>query len=173
MVFNLKRGELATICLQIGFLWYSASGAEGVLVNTANPGLFFTIYKLEPGSPQVGQKTTPPICIICRARGSTQLWDIIGQTTDIADSWFTDKKRIAAIGYCFGGTTVLALARSGADVAAVVRFHGGLSSPTPADTSNIRAKVLALHAVRMTRMSPERRQRLTRRCDRPESNGNW
>ena len=57
----------------------------------------------------------------------------------------TDPKRIAAIGYCFGGTTVLELARSGADLAGVVSFHGGLSSPTPDDAKNIKAKVLALH----------------------------
>ena len=55
-----------------------------------------------------------------------------------------DLKRIAAIGYCFGGTTVIELARSGADVAGVVSFHGGLDSPTPADGKNIRCKVLAL-----------------------------
>ena len=57
----------------------------------------------------------------------------------------TDPKHVAAIGYCFGGTTVLELARSGEDVAGVVSFHGGLSSPTPADAKNIKAKVLALH----------------------------
>src|SRR5687768_3307910 len=57
----------------------------------------------------------------------------------------TDAKRIAAIGYCFGGTTALELARSGADVAAVVSFHGGLGTPNPADAKNIKAKVLALH----------------------------
>ncbi len=57
----------------------------------------------------------------------------------------TDPKRIAAIGYCFGGTTVLELARSGADIAGVVSFHGGLGSPAPGDAKNIKAKVLALH----------------------------
>jgi len=57
----------------------------------------------------------------------------------------TDPKRIAAIGYCFGGTTVLELARSGADIVGVVSFHGGLSSPTPGDAKTIKAKVLALH----------------------------
>ncbi len=40
---------------------------------------------------------------------------------------------------------MLELARSGADIAGVVSFHGGLSSPTPADAKNIKAKVLALH----------------------------
>jgi dienelactone hydrolase len=56
-----------------------------------------------------------------------------------------DPKRIAAIGYCFGGTTVIELARSGADVAGVVSFHGGLDSPTPADGKNIKCKVLVCH----------------------------
>ena len=57
----------------------------------------------------------------------------------------TDTKRIAAIGYCFGGTTALELARSGADISGVVSFHGGLSTPTPEDAKNIKAKILALH----------------------------
>ncbi len=56
----------------------------------------------------------------------------------------TDPKRVAAIGYCFGGTAVLELARSGADVAGVVSFHGGLGTPDPADAKNIRGKVLVL-----------------------------
>lgn len=56
-----------------------------------------------------------------------------------------DPKRIAAIGYCFGGTTVLELARSGADLAGVVSFHGGLDTPDPGDARKIRAKVLVLH----------------------------
>jgi dienelactone hydrolase len=57
----------------------------------------------------------------------------------------TDPKRVAAIGYCFGGTAVIELARSGADVAGVVSFHGGLDSPHPEDGKNIKCKVLALH----------------------------
>jgi dienelactone hydrolase len=56
-----------------------------------------------------------------------------------------DPTKTAAIGYCFGGTTVLELARSGAAVSGVVAFHGGLDSPTPADGKNIKAKVLVLH----------------------------
>jgi len=56
-----------------------------------------------------------------------------------------DTKRMAAIGYCFGGTTVLELARSGTDVAGVVSFHGALSTPTPDDAKQIKGKVLALH----------------------------
>ena len=56
-----------------------------------------------------------------------------------------DTKRLAAIGYCFGGTAVLELARSGADMAGFVSFHGGLQTPTPDDARNIRGKVLVLH----------------------------
>ena len=60
-------------------------------------------------------------------------------------SRMVDAKNIAAIGYCFGGTTVLELARSGAELDGVVSFHGGLGTPTPEDARNIKAKVLALH----------------------------
>ena len=56
-----------------------------------------------------------------------------------------DTSKIAAIGYCFGGTTVIELARSGADVAGVVSFHGALDSPHPEDGKNIKCRVLALH----------------------------
>jgi dienelactone hydrolase len=55
-----------------------------------------------------------------------------------------DTTQLAAVGYCFGGTTVLELARSGADIKGIVVFHGGLSTPTPQDAKNIKAKVLAL-----------------------------
>jgi dienelactone hydrolase len=56
-----------------------------------------------------------------------------------------DATRTAGIGYCFGGTTVLELARAGAPVSGVVSFHGGLQTPTPADAKSLKAKVLVLH----------------------------
>lgn len=56
-----------------------------------------------------------------------------------------DPKRLAVVGYCFGGTGALELARAGAPVKAAVSFHGGLDSPTPADGKKIRAEVLAHH----------------------------
>lgn len=55
-----------------------------------------------------------------------------------------DPSRLAAIGYCFGGTAVLELARSGADIKGVVSFHGGLSNPIPQDAANIKGEVLVL-----------------------------
>lgn len=56
-----------------------------------------------------------------------------------------DPAHIAAIGYCFGGTTVLELARSGADIAGVVSFHGGLSKAEVLNSETIKPKVLVLH----------------------------
>ncbi len=57
----------------------------------------------------------------------------------------TDTTKVAATGYCFGGTAAIELARSGVPLLGVVSFHGGLDSPTPADGKNIKGKVLALH----------------------------
>ncbi|MGH8103431.1 MAG: dienelactone hydrolase family protein [bacterium] len=54
-------------------------------------------------------------------------------------------KRLAAIGYCFGGMVALELARSGADIIGAVTFHGALDTPTPGDAKNIKGNVLALH----------------------------
>jgi len=56
-----------------------------------------------------------------------------------------DGKRVAAIGYCFGGTVVLEMARGGADLAGVASFHGGLDTPNPAEAGKVKAKVLVLH----------------------------
>ena len=53
--------------------------------------------------------------------------------------------KIAAIGYCFGGTGTLELARSGADISGVVSFHGGLDSPTPEDGKKIKSRILVCH----------------------------
>ena len=56
-----------------------------------------------------------------------------------------DPEQLAAIGYCFGGTGVLELARSGADIRGGVSFHGGLDSPSPEDGQHIKAKLLICH----------------------------
>lgn len=59
----------------------------------------------------------------------------------------TDETRIAAIGYCFGGSGVLELARAGTDIAGVVSFHGSLGAVPgmEAREGEIPAKVLCLH----------------------------
>jgi dienelactone hydrolase len=53
-----------------------------------------------------------------------------------------DPGRTAAIGFCFGGLAALELARSGANVAAVVSFHGGLSTRVPAREGEVACKIL-------------------------------
>jgi dienelactone hydrolase len=73
-----------------------------------------------------------------RQRGRAALEALAGQPA-------VDATRLAAIGYCFGGTTALELGRSGAELAAIVSFHGGLASPRPQDAANIKARVLACH----------------------------
>ncbi|MGS0686564.1 dienelactone hydrolase family protein [Nakamurella sp. GG22] len=55
-----------------------------------------------------------------------------------------DPRRIAVIGYCFGGWVALELARSGADLTGVVTFHAALSASDPADAATISGKVLVL-----------------------------
>lgn len=67
---------------------------------------------------------------------------------------FVDANNIAAIGYCFGGSGVLELARSGADIKGVVSFHGGLKTDNPQDANSIKSKVLVLHGA-IDRYVPE------------------
>jgi len=56
-----------------------------------------------------------------------------------------DPKRRAGIGYCFGGSNVIDLARTGADVQAVVSIHGVLATPAPAKKGDIKSAILVLH----------------------------
>lgn len=66
-----------------------------------------------------------------------------GENTDPGAQ--VDPAKIAVIGYCFGGSGALELARSGADLAGAVSFHGGLQTPNREDAKNIRCPVLVLH----------------------------
>ena len=56
-----------------------------------------------------------------------------------------DRNRIGAIGFCFGGTTCLELARSGAAVGVIATFHAGLNVGLPEDAGRMRSKVLICH----------------------------
>lgn len=55
-----------------------------------------------------------------------------------------ETEQIAAIGYCFGGSTVLHMAREGVDLDGVVSFHGILATETPAQNGQVKAKLLVL-----------------------------
>jgi dienelactone hydrolase len=72
-----------------------------------------------------------------RARGRAALATLAAQPG-------VDATRLAAIGFCFGGSVVLELAREGADLKAVVSFHGVLGTKMPAQSGLVKASVLVL-----------------------------
>ena len=75
----------------------------------------------------------------------------------------TDTDRLAAIGYCFGGSTVLQLAYAGTDLNAVVSFHG--SFPRPAEDANVNASVLVCHGAQDDFAKPAQIQKWQARMD--------
>ena len=72
-----------------------------------------------------------------RARGLAALSTLAGLPQ-------VDASRLAAIGFCFGGSVVLELARAGSDLKSVVSFHGVLATKLPAQVGQVRASVLVL-----------------------------
>lgn len=82
-----------------------------------------------------------------------------------------DVGRIASIGFCFGGTISLELARGGADVAGVVGFHCGLATAAPQDAKNIKGKVLMCIGADDPGIPPE--QRAAFETEMREAKVNW
>lgn len=80
---------------------------------------------------------------------------VIAALDELRKQPHVDQNKIAAIGYCFGGTCVLELARSGADIAGVVSFHGGLSNPNPSDAKNIKCRMLVQTGANDPHCSPK------------------
>lgn len=66
-----------------------------------------------------------------------------------------DPTQIYAVGYCFGGTGAIELARTGAELKGAVSFHGGLDSPAPEDGANIKTRILVLHGADDPTVTPE------------------
>lgn len=87
---------------------------------------------------------------LLRARISAALAQLRKQKGDVP----LDGRHWGAFGFCFGGATTLDLARSGADVAGVVSFHGNLSGD-PSFKDDIKARVLVLHGADDAYESPE------------------
>lgn len=56
-----------------------------------------------------------------------------------------DEDRIAAIGYCFGGSTVLSMARQGVDLDLVASFHGALQAAAPAQPGSVKPRIVVFH----------------------------
>lgn len=73
----------------------------------------------------------------------------------LATSAPIDLAHLGAIGFCFGGSAVLDLARSGADVGAVVAFHANLSTDDPALGKQIKARVLVLNGADDKMVQPQ------------------
>jgi dienelactone hydrolase len=67
----------------------------------------------------------------------------------------TDRKHLAAIGFCFGGTTVLQLAYSGEPLDGVVTFHGGLVAPDETQAKQIKTSIVILHGAEDGFVKPE------------------
>ena len=67
----------------------------------------------------------------------------------------TDSSRIAAIGYCFGGSTVQQLAYSGANIKGIVSFHGSLIPPSESAIKQTKAKFLICHGASDPFTKPE------------------
>jgi dienelactone hydrolase len=70
---------------------------------------------------------------------------LIAGWNELKKQKMVDSTNMAAMGYCFGGTGALELARAGEDAKGVISFHGGLDSPKPEDAKNIKGSVLVLH----------------------------
>ncbi len=99
------------------------------------------------GAGKVAEHPTDATAMSGAVRKNVEVWR--GRAKEalkvLTDFEFTDKSRCAAIGYCFGGTTALQLAATGADLKAVVTFHSALPKITPEEAKAIKAKVLVCH----------------------------
>lgn len=80
-----------------------------------------------------------------------------------------DTRRLGAVGYCFGGATVMQLAYAGADLRGVVSFHGSLPAPTEAQMKNIKASILAAHGSADSFVPPERVQAFQQALERAKA----
>ncbi|MCU1472333.1 dienelactone hydrolase family protein [Amnibacterium sp.] len=78
--------------------------------------------------------------------GDQGLWRqrVVGAFDRMREEAVVDRARTAAIGYCFGGSTALQLARTGADLRGVVSFHGALATGPEGEAEGIRAALLVL-----------------------------
>jgi dienelactone hydrolase len=88
---------------------------------------------LEEAAKLVGELRNEPEALRARGRAALATLAALPQV---------DASRLAAIGFCFGGSVALELARGGADLKAVVSFHGVLATKSPAASGKVKASVL-------------------------------
>ncbi|MBY0512854.1 MAG: dienelactone hydrolase family protein [Gemmataceae bacterium] len=118
----------ATQLAELGYVAFAADlYGEGKVIDAAHP--------------EDAQKMATALRgnqVVWRGRAQAALKQLTSQPT-------VDPAKVAAIGYCLGGSTALQLAYSGADLKAVVTFHAGLASPSPAEAKGIKAQILVCH----------------------------
>lgn len=102
----------------------------------------------EAGALAGALKADPPAL---RARTQAAVDALVAQAPAVP----LDPTKLAAFGFCFGGTAALELARSGAALDGFVSFHGGLASPAPATAGAVKAPVLVLNGAADTYVSPQ------------------
>lgn len=89
----------------------------------------------------------------------------------LKQSGLADEKRVAAVGYCFGGATVFQLAYAGSDVLGVVSFHGALPAAPAEAKGRIKARILAFHGAADNFVAPEVVQNFQEKLQ--ESQADW
>jgi dienelactone hydrolase len=109
------------------------------------------------GEGRTAPEVPQAIALMKALQGDTMRWRERAEAARLALSRHetVDPAKLAAIGYCFGGSTALELARTGAPLAAVVSFHGGFTSEHPEDWANVKARVLVCHGAADTLVSLE------------------
>lgn len=94
------------------------------------------VADFEASFPLAGQLRADPLYYRARLRAAVDALRMVPGTEGLP---------LAAIGYCMGGTSVLELARDGAELAAVVSFHGLLDTAIPAGPNAVKARILVCH----------------------------
>jgi dienelactone hydrolase len=115
--------DRATMLAELGYVAFAADMFGNRLQVTELPKAIEVITDLLGNPPK----------LLARADAALQ---VLRQRPEV------DAARLGGIGFCFGGSTVLQLARSGADLKGVVSFHGGLSTKAPAQAGSVKAGVL-------------------------------
>ncbi len=81
-----------------------------------------------------------------------------------------DATRTGAIGFCFGGSVVLEMARAGADLAGVAAFHAGVATTNPAAPGKVKSKVLVLNGAADPFIKPDQVEAFKKEMDAAKVN---
>ncbi len=110
--------------------------------------------KVRPADPKEAGKVAEALYAdraALRARAKAAVDALVAQAGKVP----LDPTKVGAIGFCFGGSTVIELARSGADLDGVVSFHGGLDTTAPAAEGAVKAPLLVLNGAADANVKPE------------------